>query len=91
MLYLFKYNKWNLGFFYYVEITFYNNSGNTVRKIHLWGGAGYFMVLKCLPTDFLLVAGKNCQYIMEKPGNNLTIIINVTSEGQMHIMDLWMW
>lgn len=48
------------------------------------------MVLKCLPTDFLLVAGKNRKYIMEKQGNNLTIIINVTSEGQMHIMDLWM-
>lgn len=55
-----KYNKWTQHFFYYVEVTFYSSSDeNTIIKILPWGGTSYFVVLKYLLTDFLLVAGEN--------------------------------
>lgn len=54
-----KCNKWNQDLFYYVEVTFYSSSEHTIIKIHPWGGTSYFVVLKYLLIDFLLVARKN--------------------------------
>lgn len=56
---LLKYSKWNLDLFYYVEVTFYSSSEHTIIKINYWGGTSYFVVLKYLLIDFLLVGRKN--------------------------------